>query len=52
MLINDIEKNKDKNFEQDEYNKFAIQPTYKRGDLLHTVKIILKFNETIQSDLT
>ena len=52
MLINDIEKNKDKNFEQDEYNKFAIQPTYKRGDLLHTVKIILKFNETLQSDLT
>ena len=52
MLINDIGKNKDKIFEQDEYNKFEIQPTYKHGDLLHTVKIILKFNGTIQSDLT
>ena len=51
MLINDIEKNKDKIFEQDEYSKFIIQPTYKRGDLLHTVKIILKFNETIQLNL-
>ena len=52
MLINDIKKNKDKILEQDEYSKFVIQPPYKRGDLLDTVKIILKFNETIQSDLT
>ena len=52
MLINDIKKNKDKIFKQDEYSKFVIQPPYKRGDLLDTVKIILKFNETIQSDLT
>ena len=52
MLINDIEKNKDKIFEQDEYSKFVIQPAYKRGDLVNTVKIILKFNETIQLDLT
>ena len=52
MLINDIEKYKDKIFEQDEYSKFVIQSTYKRGDLLDVVKIILKFNETIQLDLT
>ena len=52
MLINDIERNKDKIFEQDEYSKFVIQPAYKRGDLVNTVKIILKFNETIQLDLT
>ena len=44
MLINDIEKSKDKIFEQDEYSKFVIQPTYKRGDLLDTVKIILRFD--------
>ena len=48
MLINDIEKNKDKIFEQNEYNKFVIQPAYKRGDLLNAAKIILEFNETIQ----
>ena len=52
MLINDIEKNKDKIFEQDEYSKFVIKPPHKRGDLLDTVKVILKFNETIQLNLT
>ena len=52
MLINDIEKNKDKIFEQDEYSKFVIKPPHKRGDLLDTVKVILKFNETIQPYLT
>ena len=51
MLINDIKKSKDKIFKQDEHSKFVIQPPYKRGDLLDTVKIILKFNETIQLDL-
>ena len=52
MLINDIEKNKDKFFKQDEYSKFAIQPPCKRGDLLDTVKVILKFNETVQLNMT
>ena len=52
MLINDIKKNEDKIFEQDEFNKFVIQSSYKRGNLDHTFKVILEFNETIQSDLT
>ena len=52
MLINDIEKNKNKFFKQDEYSKFVIQPPCKRGDLLDTVKVILKFNETIQLNMT
>ena len=51
MLINDIEKNKDKIYEQ-EYSKFVIQPAHKRGDLLDAAKIILEFNETIQLDMT
>ena len=51
MFINDIEINRDKIFEQDKYGKFVIQPTHKRGDLLDTVKVILKFNETIQLNL-
>ena len=50
MLINDIEKNKDKIYEQ-EYSKFVIQPAHKRGDLIDAVKIILEFNETIQLDM-
>ena len=39
-------------FEQDEVSIFVIKQAYKRGDLLDTVEIILKFNETIQSYLT
>ena len=52
MIINDIKTNKDKIFEQDDLNNFVIQPGYRRGDLLHCVKIILEYNEVIQSDLT
>ena len=52
MLVNDIEINRDKIFEQDEFNKFVIKQAHKRGDLLDTVKVILKFNETIQPYLT
>ena len=49
MLINDIKKKEDKIFEQDKFGKFVIK---KRGDLVDAVKVILEFNETIQSDLT
>ena len=52
MLINDIEINRDKIFEQDEFSKFVIKQAYKRHDLLDTVKIILQFSETIQPYLT
>ena len=49
MLINDIKKNEDKTFEQHEFDKFVIK---QGGNLNDTVKVILEFNETIQSDLT
>ena len=52
MLINDIEINRDKIFEQDKFSKFVIQPTHKHGDLLDTVKAILRFNEILSLDLT
>ena len=52
MLVNDIEINRDKFFKQDENGKFPIQPSYKRGDLLDTVKAILKFSEILSLDLT
>ena len=48
ILISLIETNKDKIFEEDEYSNFVIQPPYKRGDLSDAVKVILRFNETIQ----
>ena len=47
MLVNDIEINRNKIFEQ-KYSQFVSQPPHKRTDLLDTVKIILDFNETIQ----
>ena len=43
MLVNDIEINRDKIFEQVEFNKFVIKQAHKRGDLLDTVKVILRF---------
>ena len=52
MFINDIEINRDKIFEQDKYGKFVIQPTHKRGDLLDTVRVILRFNEVLLLDVT
>ena len=39
MLVNDIEINRDKIFEQDKYGKFVIQLLYKRGDLLVLLKL-------------
>ena len=42
MLVNDIEINRDKIFEQDKKGKFAIYPLYKRGDLLDTIKAIIR----------
>ena len=51
IIFNDIKKNKDKLYEQDDFNNFVIQPGHKRVDLIDAAKIILEFNETIQSDL-
>ena len=50
IIIDDIKKNRDKIYEQDEYSNFVIQPNYKRGDLLDAIKIILNFNEVLSLD--
>ena len=47
-----IEINRYKLFEQDKFSKFSIQPTHKCGDLLDTVKVILRFNEVLSLYLT
>ena len=52
MLINDIEINRDEIFEQDEFSEFVIKPAHKCGDLLDTVRVILRFNEVLSLDLT
>ena len=50
IIIDDIKKNRDKIYEQDEYSNFVIQPNYRRGDLLDAIKIILNFNEVLSLD--
>ena len=50
IIIDDIEKNKDQIYEQDDFSNFVIQPGYKRGDLLDAVKIIINFNEVLSLD--
>ena len=49
IIIDDIENNSSKITEQ-EYSKFVIQPSHKRGDLKDTVKIILEINELLKSN--
>ena len=51
IFINDIKKNKDKIYEQDDSSNYIIQPSYKRSDLTNAIDVILNFNEIIQLDL-
>ena len=52
IFINDVKKNKDKIYEQDDSSNYIIQPIYKRSDLNSAIDVILNFNEIIQLDLT
>ena len=52
IFINDIKKNKDKIYEQDDSSNYIIEPIYKRSDLINAIDVILNFNEIIQLDLT
>ena len=50
IIVNNINKNKNKLFKKDEFNDFLIQ-AQQRSDLKYTIDLILDFNETIQLDL-
>ena len=50
IIIDDIENNRDKIFDQDEYSKFVIKPAYKLIDFKDAIKIILEINELLISD--
>ena len=52
MPVNDIEINRDKIFEKHEFNNFVIKQAHKSGDLIDTVRVILKFSEILSLDLT
>ena len=52
IIIDNIETKRNKNYEQDKYSQYVIQPPHKRTDLFDTVKVLLDFNKTIQPYLT
>ena len=50
IIIDGIEKNKDKIYKWDECSKLVIHPAHKRDDLLDAIKIILNFIELLLLD--
>ena len=51
IIVKNINKNKDKLFEQDDFGDYVIQPSDRCINLIDAIKLILDFNETIQLDL-
>ena len=51
IIVKNIEKNKDKLFEMDEFNEWVIQPSDQHINLKEIIDLILDFNKTIQLDL-
>ena len=47
IIVKNIEKNKDKLFEMDEFYDFLIQPSNQRINLRDTIDVILEFNEEL-----
>ena len=47
IITDNVKKNRDNIYEQDDFSKNIMQLAYKRGDLLDAVKIILEFNEVL-----
>ena len=50
IIVNNINKNKEKLYEMDTFHNFVIQPS-DRCDLFDGINLILDFNKTIQLDL-
>ena len=51
IIVNNIDKNKDKLDKQDGFSDQVIQPNDQRINLINAIDLILNFNETIQLDL-
>ena len=45
IIVNNINKNKDKLYEQDDFGDWVIQPSDLRIDLKHAIDLVLDFNE-------
>ena len=51
IIVNNINKNKDKLYEQDDFSDWVIQPNDQRINLIDAIDLILNFSETIYLDL-
>ena len=51
IIVKNIEKNKDKLLEMDDFGDWVIHSNSQCIDLLDTIKLILNLNKTIQLDL-
>ena len=51
IIVNNIDKNKDKLDKQDDFSDQVIQPNDQRINLINAIDLFLNFNETIQLDL-
>ena len=47
IIVNNIEKNKDKLYELDPFYNYVVQPSSGRVDLIDAIDFILNFNKTI-----
>ena len=45
ITVNNINKNKDKLYEEDDSRNYVIQPSDRRIDLIDAIDLILEFNE-------
>ena len=45
IIVENIEKNKDKLFKEDKFYHFVIQPSDRRINLINSIKLILNFNK-------
>ena len=50
IIVNDINKNRDKLYEHNGFHNYVIQSSSKRIDLIDPAKLILRFNEIIHLD--
>ena len=51
IIVKNIDKNKDKFLETDDFNDWVIQPSDQCINLIDAINLILDFNETVQLDL-
>ena len=47
IIVKNINESKEKLYEKDDFCDYVIQPSSRRVDLIHAIRLILDFNESI-----